>query len=155
MNKVDEQKIKLQQKKNRLAAEELRLKLKEQKARTRQLIELGGLVVKAGIDVLPLDTLYGGLLSLSSSLETDGGIRETWAKLGKAKLEKEKDQNTLVIVKFEVEPVERDIRDTLKIHGMRWNKFRSEWCGNVENLDKLKEELSSKREYSLEVIEVK
>ena len=57
--KVEEQKIKLEQKKNRLAAEEMRLKLKERKARTRHLIELGGLVVKANIHYLPTNTIYG------------------------------------------------------------------------------------------------
>ncbi len=39
MKNVSEQKIKLEQKKNRLIAEETRLKLKERKMRTRHLIE--------------------------------------------------------------------------------------------------------------------
>jgi len=52
MKNVDEQKKKLEQKKSRLAIEETRLKLKERKMRTRHLIEVGGLVVKAKIDNL-------------------------------------------------------------------------------------------------------
>jgi hypothetical protein len=32
--------------------------------RTRHLIEIGGLVVKAGLDHLPANTLYGALISL-------------------------------------------------------------------------------------------
>ena len=59
MKNVDEQKKKLEQKKNRLAVEETRLKLKERKMRTRHLIEVGGLVVRAKIDNLPTNTLYG------------------------------------------------------------------------------------------------
>ena len=50
MQNVVEQKVRLEQKKNRLIAEETRLKLKERKMRTRHLIEVGGLVTKAGLD---------------------------------------------------------------------------------------------------------
>ena len=46
MQNVVEQKVRLEQKKNRLLAEETRLKLKERKMRTRHLIEVGGLVTK-------------------------------------------------------------------------------------------------------------
>jgi len=52
MKTVTEEKVKLEQKKNRLAAEETRLNLKERKMRTRHLIEIGGLVVKAELDHL-------------------------------------------------------------------------------------------------------
>jgi hypothetical protein len=69
MQNVVEQKIKLEQKKNRLIAEETRLKLKERKMRTRHLIETGGLIVKAELDYLPINTLYGALLSIATSLE--------------------------------------------------------------------------------------
>ncbi len=41
MQNVKEQKVKLEQKKNRLIIEETRLKLKERKMRTRHLIEVG------------------------------------------------------------------------------------------------------------------
>ena len=50
MKELETQKKKLAQKKNRIAVEETRLRLKERKARTRHLIELGGLVVKAELD---------------------------------------------------------------------------------------------------------
>ncbi len=47
MQNVEEQKKKLEQKKHRLSIEETKLKLKERKARTRHLIENGGLITKA------------------------------------------------------------------------------------------------------------
>ena len=47
MSQLEEQKIKLEQKKNRLAAEELKLRFKERRAHTRNLIELGSLIVKS------------------------------------------------------------------------------------------------------------
>ena len=58
MKNVEEQKKKLEQKRNRLAAEETKLKLKERKARTRHLIENGGLITKAGLSHLPSNALY-------------------------------------------------------------------------------------------------
>ena len=89
MQNVNDQKVKLEQKKNRLIAEETRLKLKERKMRTRHLIEVGGLVTKAGLDHLPTNTLYGALLSIGESLETNVAIKEQWTKIGKTKLEEE------------------------------------------------------------------
>ena len=83
MQNVVEQKVRLEQKKNRLIAEETRLKLKERKMRTRHLIEVGGLVTKAGLDYLPTNTLYGALLSIASSLETNQVIKDEWTKIGK------------------------------------------------------------------------
>ena len=50
IEKVESQKIKLEQKKARVAMEETKLKLKERKVRTRALIEKGGLITKAGLD---------------------------------------------------------------------------------------------------------
>ena len=49
MQNVAEQKVRLEQKKNRLVAEETRLNLKMRKMRTRHLIEVGGLVTAAGL----------------------------------------------------------------------------------------------------------
>ena len=69
MQDIEEQKVKLEQKKHRLVLEETRLRLKEQKMRTRHLIEIGGLVVKAGLDHLPANTLYGALISLNDELK--------------------------------------------------------------------------------------
>lgn len=49
---LEEEKKKLALKKSRIEAKEKRLKEKERKVRTRRLIELGGLVSKAGIEEL-------------------------------------------------------------------------------------------------------
>ena len=68
MQNVEEQKKRLEQKKHRLSIEETKLKLKERKARTRHLIENGGLITKAGLDHLPSNALYGALLSLKKQI---------------------------------------------------------------------------------------
>jgi len=142
MDNVAQQKLKLEQKKNRLVAEETRLKLKERKMRTRHLIEVGGLVTKAGLDYLPTATLYGALLSIAASLETDKGIKEQWTKIGKTKLDQEQTDKHAVILKFESEP-SNEIRTIVRNHGLKWNKLRCEWYGYCNNIDSLKNDLGA------------
>ena len=142
MQNVNDQKVKLEQKKNRLIAEETRLKLKERKVRTRHLIEVGGLVTKAGLDHLPTNTLYGALLSIGESLETNVAIKEQWTKIGKTKLEEEQTNKYAVILKFEQEP-SNEIRKVIRNHGLKWNKLRQEWYGYVFNINALKNDLGA------------
>ena len=63
----------------------------ERRKRTRHLIELGGLVVKAGIADLTGDdraTIYGALLWIADKLQSDQRehARELWAAKGKQAL---------------------------------------------------------------------
>ncbi len=150
MQNVVEQKVRLEQKKNRLIAEETRLKLKERKMRTRHLIEVGGLVTKAGLDYLPTDTLYGALLSIASSLETNQTIKDEWTEIGKAKLDEEQTNKHAVILKFDQEP-SGEIRKNLREYSLRWNKLRAEWYGYCDNVELLKEALTGIN-YNLEII---
>jgi len=150
MQNVVEQKVRLEQKKNRLIVEETRLKLKERKMRTRHLIEVGGLVTKAGLDYLPTNTLYGALLSIASSLETNQVIKDEWTKIGKTKLDQEQTTKHAVILKFEQEP-NSEIRQAVRNHGLKWNKLRTEWYGYVNDLDSLKVEISPAA-HNLEII---
>ena len=142
MQNVNDQKVKLEQKKNRLIAEETRLKLKERKMRTRHLIEVGGLVTKAGLDHLPTNTLYGALLSIGESLETNVAIKEQWTKIGKTKLEEEQTNKHAVILKFEQE-LSNEIRKVIRNHSLKWNKLRQEWYGYVFNINALKNDLGA------------
>jgi hypothetical protein len=142
MQNVTDQKVRLEQKKNRLIAEETRLKLKERKMRTRHLIEVGGLVTKAGLDHLPTNTLYGALLSIGESLETNVAIKEQWTKIGKTKLEEEQTNKHAVILKFEQE-LSNEIRKVIRNHSLKWNKLRQEWYGYVFNINALKNDLGA------------
>ena len=142
MQNVVEQKVRLEQKKNRLILEETRLKLKERKMRTRYLIEVGGLVTKAGLDYLPTNTLYGALLSIATSLETNQVIKDEWTKIGKTKLDQEQSNKNAVILKFEQEP-SNEIRKVIRNHGLKWNKLRQEWYGYVFNINALKNDLGA------------
>ena len=52
--------------KAKVEQEEARLKLQQRKERTRRLIEIGGLAVKAGIDDLPAAALYDRFLAIAA-----------------------------------------------------------------------------------------
>jgi len=59
----------------------------DRRSRTRHLIELGGLIEKAGLVELTDDdraTLLGGLLSLADQLAAEGAtdLAETWRRRG-------------------------------------------------------------------------
>ena len=151
MQNLDEQKIKLEQKKARMILEEARLKFKERKMRTRALIEKGGLVTKAGLDDLPTNALYGALLSLKKDLDDNENLLAAWVVKGNAAFNAETKNSTPVILKFPEEP-NSDIRAFVRSHGLRFNSFRSEWYGNALRLDELKTSLG-KIQYNLEVIE--
>lgn len=63
----------------------------ERRRRTRHLIELGGLVVKAGIVELTGDDramIYGALIGMTEKLKSEDGehARRVWTKLGKMML---------------------------------------------------------------------
>ena len=57
-------------------------KAKYRKGETRRKIELGGLVVKAGLDQEPKDVILGGMISASESLKNEPGTRELYKSKG-------------------------------------------------------------------------
>src|SRR5690242_18636742 len=104
MEDVEKRKKELLVKKNKIAAEEIRLNIKERKMRTRHLIEVGGLVVKAGLDNLPTNTLYGALLLLASLLSEDETVKEQWTTTGRAAFDLEAKTKTPIILKLAEKP---------------------------------------------------
>lgn len=63
-----------------------KVKLMDRKEDTRKKIQLGGLLVKAGLDYMhPQDAyvLYGMLLDCKRALEVKPEVKERWASLGK------------------------------------------------------------------------
>jgi hypothetical protein len=150
MEDVQKLKTKLQQKKNRIAAEETRLNIKERKMRTRHLIEVGGLVVKAELDHLPTNTLYGALLSLKKDLSKNESLQKQWTELGKDILNKEEQSKQAVILTLTEKP-SQEIRNHIRSHGLKWNNVRAEWYGYVTDLDLLKEAIKD-IDHSVEII---
>ena len=70
-----------EQQKAKLAEQEAKLKVAERKARTRRMIEAGGLVEKTGLLDLDANALYGALLSLREAAGSKKQV-EQWAALG-------------------------------------------------------------------------
>lgn len=71
----------------------------ERRKRTRHLIELGGLIVKAGIVDLTGDDramIYGAMLWMADKLNSDDAerARELWAGKGKEAFEAEQEART-------------------------------------------------------------
>ncbi|MER8632299.1 conjugal transfer protein TraD [Mesorhizobium opportunistum] len=69
----------------------------ERRKRTRHLIELGGLVVKAGILELSNDDraiIYGAMLWIAAKLQSHEGdhARDLWARTGRQAFDAERDQ---------------------------------------------------------------
>ncbi|WP_323811228.1 conjugal transfer protein TraD [Rickettsia conorii] len=83
MDNVIKRRLKLEQKKAKIITEEARLKIQERKTRTRHLIEMGGLVVKAKLDYLPNNSLLGAFISLKNELVKHPDILDQWTKIGK------------------------------------------------------------------------
>lgn len=150
MSNVQLLKDKLAQKRNRLAAEEIRINLKERKLRTRRLIEMGGLVVKAKLDHLPINTLYGALFTISESLSKDHSLQKQWTTIGKDILDQEEKKQSAVILKLDSKPSDQ-VRIHLRSHGLKWNKLREEWYGYVTDVGSLKDGIKS-LEHNLEII---
>jgi hypothetical protein len=74
----------------------------ERRKRTRHLIELGGLVVKAGIVDLTGDDramIYGALLWMADKLKSEQGeqARCLWAEKGKQTFEAERAEEKLTV----------------------------------------------------------
>ena len=136
---LEDEKKKLALKKSRIEAQEKRLKEKERKVRTRRLIELGGLISKAGVDELNNNALLGALLDIKERLKEESTIKK-WKDKGAAAFEKDRAQNgEALIVSFDSEPP-REAKDVLKKLGLRWNRFRREWQGYAKK-DILEKEL--------------
>lgn len=142
MTSLSHQKEKLERLKAKLQSQEQKLKLTERKKRTRRLIELGGLIVKAELEELNNNTLLGALLSLKSSLSKNETILYEWTEQG-AKAFETLDQNqstgtdkTPVVITFNSEPP-RELKSKLRDLNFKWNPFRKEWYG-YGNLHELK-----------------
>jgi hypothetical protein len=105
--------------------------------RTRHLIEIGGLVVKAGLDHFPTNTLYGALLSLKNNLAENPSLQQQWTGLGRDVLDKEEQTKQPVILTLTEKP-SPEIRAIIRSHGLKWNILRAEWYGYVTDIDSLK-----------------
>jgi hypothetical protein len=122
------------QQKARLAEREMQLKEAERKARTRQLIQAGGLVEKAGLLALNANALYGLLLAAKTGAD-DPDTLAHWTALGgrafarEARAEDEAKEP--LVISFPA-PVARAVASALRAAGLRFNRLREEWEGRAD-----------------------
>ena len=120
-----------EQQKARLAEQEAKLKTAERKARTRRLIESGGLVDKAGLLDLDANALYGALLSLRDGASDNKQV-EQWAALGGRAFAREarlRDEGKEAVVLTFPAPLASDVTTTLRRAGFRFSKVLQHWEG--------------------------
>jgi hypothetical protein len=120
-----------EQQKARLAEQEAKLKTAERKARTRHLIEAGGLVAKAGLLDLELNALYGALLSLRDGASDKDQVGK-WAALGGRAFAREarlRDEGKEAIVLTFPAALSRDVTTTLRQAGFRFSRVMQHWEG--------------------------
>ena len=120
-----------EQQKARLAEQEAKLKDAERRARTRRLIEAGGLIEKVGLLDLDANALYGALLSLRDGAGDKGQV-EKWAALGGRTFAREarlRDEGKEAIVLTFPAPLAKDATTTLRQAGFRFSKVMQHWEG--------------------------
>lgn len=110
--------------------EAAQLKLMQQKERTRRLIEIGGLAVKAGIDGLPSSALYDRFLHIATEAKDDKAVA-AWERAGSRHFQKEEDTRVVAVARFP-EKIEPELAASLRSIGFRWNRFLKQWEGNVD-----------------------
>ena len=111
----------LEQQKNRLHQAESRIKTDERKARTRRLIEAGGLLDKAGLAGLEPNALYGALLALRANAG-DASTLERWRKAGGQAFDREAkawDEGKEPLVLTLDGPQPAAVTTALRSHGFR------------------------------------
>lgn len=132
MEATSKKRLILEQRKAKLSLEEQKLHLQERKLRTRRLIELGGLVVKAELDQLNNNTLLGAFLSLKHESAQIDKVN-LWTEQGATAFKKSKSNHTQeekvpLVITFVSEPT-HETKSHLRDLKFKWNPFRKEWYG--------------------------
>ncbi|MFS8563948.1 MAG: conjugal transfer protein TraD [Rhabdochlamydiaceae bacterium] len=137
------EKEKLALKKAVLEKREKLLREKERKIRTRQLIRIGELALKAGIGEIHENILFGAFLEVKERSKNPSTLNK-WDKDGTKALEVDKDHYPQQLaVSFKEESLEAKM--LLKERQFRRNSFRKEWYGygKKEELEELLKEYSA------------
>ncbi len=120
-----------EQQKAKLAEQESKLRDAERKARTRRLIEAGGLIEKVGLLGLESNALYGALLSLRDGVDNAKQV-EQWAALGGRTFTREaraRDEGKEPLVLTFPNALAKDATAPLRAAGFRFNKVFQHWEG--------------------------
>lgn len=110
--------------------EAARLKEMQRKERTRRLIEIGGLAVKAGIDALPTTALYDRFVQIAAEARDERAVAQ-WEQAGARHFQTEEDTRVVAVARFD-HKIEPELSATLRSIGFRWNRFLKQWEGKVD-----------------------
>ena len=127
INILEKRQRSLEQRRNRLKQLESSINTLERKQRTRRLIELGGLVVKAYLDTWPSNTLFGAFLFLKNK-ENNQQQKDDWTFNGRIHFIANKKRKLPLTLTFPVFPGE-DLCTALKGLGFTWNLTQHKWEG--------------------------
>lgn len=119
------EKEKLAQTRARLEKRQKLVNEKERKIRLKKIIELGELVIKAGLEELDTEVLFGALLEIKELSAIKGSIKK-WTDRRDAWLNLNHPQR--LIVSFE-EDSSIEAINILRSKKFKWNSFRQEWYG--------------------------
>ena len=120
-----------EQQKARLAEEAAKLKDAERRARTRRLIEAGGLIDKAGLLDLDANAIYGALLSLRGGADDKNQI-DKWSALGGRAFAREarlRDEGKEAVILTFPAALAREATTALRQAGFRFSKVMRHWEG--------------------------
>ena len=126
-----ERQERITQQRARLSLEENRLREAERKARTRRLIEAGGLIDKAGLLALEPNTLYGALLGLAQ-VSTDPDRLASWRVAGGQAFDRDAKAHAAgrePLVLTAAQPLSTAEATRLRGLGFRWSKVLGHWEG--------------------------
>ncbi len=121
------------QRKARAEQEEARLRRVQRKQRTRRLIELGGLAIKAGIDTLSTAALYDRFLHIAEEAKDPKAVA-SWERSGGRHFQREQDSRVVAIARFDGK-IEPEVAASLRALGFRWNRIVEHWEGKVDFAD--------------------
>ena len=120
---------KVAERKAKAGRDEVRLKDQQRAERTRQLIELGGLIAKAGIDGLPPRALYACFLRIAEEAKDKSKVA-VWEREGGRHFQVEDDAREIAIARFPGK-VETELAASLRKLGFHWNRLLGQFEGNV------------------------
>ena len=125
---IDEVKLSIEKKKQRIRLQEQLLKEREKKALHKRYAGLGKLVYEAGLSSLDDDTLKGAFAELTA-LAKNPEKKALWKEAGASLVSKhnptESDQ---IVVSFSKLP-STEIKNRLRDLQFKWNSFRKEFYG--------------------------
>ena len=126
-----ERQVRLEQQRARLQMEENRLREAERKARTRRLIEAGGLVDKAGLLDVDSAVLYGALMQVAAEARNIERV-EQWRVVGGRAFDRETKARAAgrePLVLTLPSPATAPLQAQLRKAGFRWSKVLRHWEG--------------------------